>query len=111
MLWIVFTSFRTQPSIFSGGVIPSLDELTLENYQTILSVTDFPRFFYNTFLIAIAVTFVSLVLSILIVADIEVVLRDIDTNIKFHGRLHLQRDSGILIRDLCPMRLFELSCE
>lgn len=65
MLWIVYTSFRTQPSIFTGRVIPTLDELTLENYRTILSVTDFPRFFYNTIVIATTVTVTSLVLSIL----------------------------------------------
>ena len=47
MLWIIYCSFRTQPSIFTGKVIPPLDEFTLENYATILSVTDFPRYFLN----------------------------------------------------------------
>ena len=65
MLWIVYTSFRTQPSIFTGRVLTPLSDLTLENYQTILSVTDFPRFFYNTFVIATTVTLTSLLLSIL----------------------------------------------
>jgi ABC-type glycerol-3-phosphate transport system permease component len=64
MLWIMYTSFRTQPSIFTGQVIPGSGELTLDNYRTILSVTDFPRFFLNTFIIATGVTLVSLVCSI-----------------------------------------------
>jgi len=42
MLWIVYTSFRTQASIFTGQVFSPLNDYTLENYQTILSVTDFP---------------------------------------------------------------------
>lgn len=64
MLWIMYTSFRTQPSIFAGSVLPGPGGLTLENYTTILSVTDFPRFFLNTFVIASGVTAVSLVCSI-----------------------------------------------
>jgi ABC-type glycerol-3-phosphate transport system permease component len=64
MLWIIYTSFRTQPGIFTGRVLPGPGELTLENYTTILSVTDFPRFFLNTFIIASGVTLVSLVCSI-----------------------------------------------
>jgi len=47
MVWIIYTSFRTQASIFSGKVFPPLNEFTLENYATILSVTDFPTYFLN----------------------------------------------------------------
>lgn len=65
MLWIMYTSFRTQPSIFTGDVFSPLSEYTLENYQTILSVTDFPTFFVNSFKIAAVVTLASLVCSIL----------------------------------------------
>ena len=60
MLWIIYTSFRTQASIFTGGVISPLNEYTLENYQTILSVTDFITFFLNSFKIASVVTLLSL---------------------------------------------------
>jgi ABC-type glycerol-3-phosphate transport system permease component len=63
-LWIMYTSFRTQPGIFTGRVLPGPGELTLENYTTILSVTDFPRFFLNTFVIATGVTVLSLICSI-----------------------------------------------
>ena len=65
MLWIVYTSFRTQASIFTGDVISPLNEYTLENYATILSVTDFLTFFLNSFKIASAVTLVSLFCSII----------------------------------------------
>lgn len=65
MLWIIYCSFRTQASIFTGKVIPPLDEFTLENYTTILSVTDFPAYFLNSFKIASAVTLLSLFCSVI----------------------------------------------
>ena len=65
MLWIIYTSFRTQPSIFTGDVISPIGEYTLENYQTILSVTDFPQYFLNSFKIATIVTLLSLLCSII----------------------------------------------
>lgn len=64
MLWIIYTSFRTQASIFTGAVVSPLQDYTLDNYATILSVTDFPQFFYNSFKIAAAVTLVSLLCAI-----------------------------------------------
>jgi ABC-type glycerol-3-phosphate transport system permease component len=64
MLWIIYSSFRTQPSIFTGEIISSVKEYTLENYKTILSVTDFVTYFINSFKIAIAVTLSSLIFSI-----------------------------------------------
>ncbi len=65
VLWIIYTSFRTQASIFTGDVISPLKEYTLENYETILSVADFPAFFWNSFKIALMVTIISLFFSIL----------------------------------------------
>jgi ABC-type glycerol-3-phosphate transport system permease component len=65
MLWIIYTSFRTQASIFTGEVVSSAQEYTLENYATILSVTDFPRYFLNSFKIATTVTLLSLFCSII----------------------------------------------
>jgi len=65
ILWIIYTSFRTQASIFTGTVFPPLEEFTLENYRTILSVTDFPRYFLNSFQIATLVTLLSLLCSII----------------------------------------------
>jgi ABC-type glycerol-3-phosphate transport system permease component len=65
MLWIVYTSFRTQSSIFTEQVISPWDQYTLQNYQTILSVTDFPLYFLNSLEIGLAVTLLSLVISII----------------------------------------------
>ena len=65
MVWIIYTSFRTQASIFSGKVLPPLNEFTLENYATILSVTDFPRYFLNSLVIATIVTMLSLLCSVI----------------------------------------------
>jgi len=65
MLWIIYTSFRTQDSIFTGSIISPFDKYTLENYQTILSVTDFLTFFINSFIIGMAVTVASLFCSII----------------------------------------------
>jgi ABC-type glycerol-3-phosphate transport system permease component len=64
MLWIGYTSFRTQPSIFSGKVVSPLTEYTLQNYRTILSVTDFPQYLWNSIVIGAIVTLVSLFASI-----------------------------------------------
>jgi ABC-type glycerol-3-phosphate transport system permease component len=65
MLWIAYTSFRTQASIFSGNVISPPSEYTLQNYETILAVTDFPQYFWNSIQIGLIVTLFSLVVSII----------------------------------------------
>ena len=64
MVWIIYCSFRTQASIFTGKVMASLNEFTLENYRLILSVTDYPTYFYNSFKIALTVSLLSLVFSV-----------------------------------------------
>jgi ABC-type glycerol-3-phosphate transport system permease component len=64
LIWIIYCSFRTQASIFTGKVIPPLNEFTLENYRLIFSVTDFPTYFINSFKIATAVSLLSLVFSV-----------------------------------------------
>ncbi|MDH7485776.1 MAG: carbohydrate ABC transporter permease [Anaerolineae bacterium] len=65
MLWIFYTSFRTQASIFTGDVISPLKDYTLENFATILLVTDFPTYFRNSLEIALVVTMLSLFCSII----------------------------------------------
>jgi ABC-type glycerol-3-phosphate transport system permease component len=65
MLWIIYTSFRTQASIFTGEIVSALKEYTLENYATVLMVTDFPAYFLNSIQIALSVTALSLVCAIL----------------------------------------------
>ena len=64
LLWIIYCSFRTQASIFTGKVFASLHEFTLENYTTILSVTDYPTYFMNSFKIATMVSLLALICSI-----------------------------------------------
>jgi ABC-type glycerol-3-phosphate transport system permease component len=64
MVWIIYCSFRTQASIFTGKVIPALNEFTLENYQTILAVTDYPAYFLNSLKIATSVSLLALVFSV-----------------------------------------------
>jgi len=64
MAWIIYCSFRTQASIFTGKVIPPLNEFTLENYRLIFSVTDYPMYFLNSFKIATTVSLLSIVFSI-----------------------------------------------
>jgi ABC-type glycerol-3-phosphate transport system permease component len=64
LVWIIYCSFRTQASIFTGKVIASLHEFTLENYKTILAVTDYPTYFMNSFKIATLVSLLALVCSI-----------------------------------------------
>ena len=64
MVWIIYCSFRTQASIFTGKFFASLQEFTLENYKTILSVTDYPTYFMNSFKIATVVSLLALICSI-----------------------------------------------
>lgn len=65
LVWITYCSFRTQASIFGGNIIAPLKDYTLENYRTILSVTDFPTYFLNSFKIALVVALLSLACSII----------------------------------------------
>ena len=65
MLWIAYSSFRERDAIFSEEFLTPLREFTLENYKTILSVTDFPLYFFNSFKIAFFVTCVSLLFSVI----------------------------------------------
>ena len=65
MLWIVYTSFRVESSIFGESVLSPANEYTLQNYETVLSVTNFPRYFLNSLEIGLTVTALSLFVSII----------------------------------------------
>ncbi len=65
MLWIAYTSFRVESSIFNEGVLSPANQYTLQNYQTVLSVTDFPLYFFNSLKIGVTVTALSLFVSII----------------------------------------------
>ncbi|HUX50849.1 MAG TPA: carbohydrate ABC transporter permease [Spirochaetia bacterium] len=65
MLWITYSSFRTPDAIFSAKLGTPLNEFTVDNYKTILSVTDFPIYFWNSLRIGLVVTAGAMILSIL----------------------------------------------
>src|SRR5450759_3733749 len=65
MLWIAYTSFRVESSIFGESVLSPANEYTLQNYETVLSVTNFPRYFLNSLEIGLTVTALSLFVSII----------------------------------------------
>jgi ABC-type glycerol-3-phosphate transport system permease component len=64
MLWITYTSFRSTDAIFGGRVGTPLRQFTAENYRTVLSVTDFPVYFWNSLRIGVLVTPLAMGLSI-----------------------------------------------
>jgi ABC-type glycerol-3-phosphate transport system permease component len=64
ILWITYTSFRTTDAIFSGKVLTPARQFTLNNYAIVLSVTDFPIYFWNSIRIGFVVTLLSMVISI-----------------------------------------------
>jgi multiple sugar transport system permease protein len=64
ILWMTYTSFRTTDAIFSGKVLTPARQFTLKNYEIVLSVTDFPIYFWNSIRIGFAVTLLSMVISI-----------------------------------------------
>ncbi len=65
MLWIVYSSFRNTDAIFSGRVLTPRGGFTLENYRIILSVTDFPVYFWNSIRIGLLVTLFAMIISVL----------------------------------------------
>lgn len=64
MLWITYSSFRMPDAIFSGKILTPSNQFTLDNYRTILSVTDFPIYFWNSIRIGLLVTAAGMLLSI-----------------------------------------------
>ncbi|HUT66103.1 MAG TPA: carbohydrate ABC transporter permease [Spirochaetota bacterium] len=65
LLWIIYSSVRGPEAIFSGKMKTPLKSFTLESYKTLLMVTDFPRYFVNSFKIALFVTVLTMIFSIL----------------------------------------------
>jgi len=64
MLWVTYSSFRSTDAIFSGKIRTPVSQFTLSNYATVLSVTDFPKYFWNSLRIGLLVTVLSMALSI-----------------------------------------------
>jgi len=65
MLWITYSSFRSQGAILSGSIVSSAKEYTFDNYKLVLSIADFPIYFWNSLRIGLMVTAAAMVLSIL----------------------------------------------
>jgi ABC-type glycerol-3-phosphate transport system permease component len=65
MLWIAYTSFRVESAIFTDRVLSPANQYTLQNYRTVLAVTDFPLYFSNSVKIGLLVTTLSLIVSII----------------------------------------------
>ncbi len=65
ILWIIYSSFRNTDAIFSGRILTPPGGFTLENYRIILSVTDFPVYFWNSLRIGLVVTALAMAISIL----------------------------------------------
>ncbi|GAK59573.1 binding-protein-dependent transport systems inner membrane component [Candidatus Vecturithrix granuli] len=63
MIWIIYSSFRTQDAIFSGRILSALNEFTLENYRKILAVSAFSKTIMNSFKIATGVTLITMLLA------------------------------------------------
>lgn len=63
MIWIIYSSFRTQDAIFSGRIFSTLNEFTLENYRKILAVSAFSKTIMNSFKIAAGVTLITMLLA------------------------------------------------
>ncbi|MGM0603041.1 MAG: carbohydrate ABC transporter permease [Bacillota bacterium] len=53
-IWMVSTSFKQPWNVFSLSIIP--DQPTFNNYARLLSASNFPRWFLNSFVVAFAVT-------------------------------------------------------
>ena len=65
ILWMTYTSFRSTDAIFSGKVFTPPRQFTLQNYETVLSVTDFPIYFWNSIRIGAAVTALAMAISVI----------------------------------------------
>ncbi|MEH7827669.1 carbohydrate ABC transporter permease [Gemmobacter denitrificans] len=64
VLWMILTSFKTETS--AVAVPPQLftADWTLENYAEVWSRSDYPRFFWNSVVIAVGSTLLGLVIAI-----------------------------------------------
>ena len=54
LLWMLLTSLRPRNTVFSGGFLPSLDEITFDAYRQAWTGLDFPHHFLITLLVTVA---------------------------------------------------------
>lgn len=65
VLWVVASSFSSEPGYISSSFFPSAENLTFNNYVKLFTQTEFPTWLLNTFIISIcntiATTFFTLI--------------------------------------------------
>ncbi|MGL6211631.1 MAG: carbohydrate ABC transporter permease [Paracoccaceae bacterium] len=64
VLWMVLTSFKTEPSAVAIPPQILTAEWTLENYAEVWGRSDYPRFFWNSVVIAVGSTLLGLAIAI-----------------------------------------------
>ncbi|WP_229125494.1 carbohydrate ABC transporter permease [Halapricum desulfuricans] len=65
VIYMALVSFTSQDFLFSSDLIPSLGDLTLANYETVLSRGDFRTYFVNSMIVATSTTLLVLTVGIL----------------------------------------------
>ncbi|MCU4718529.1 carbohydrate ABC transporter permease [Halapricum hydrolyticum] len=65
VVYMVLASFTSQSFLFSPELVPALGDLTLANYETVLSRGDFRTYFYNSMIVATSTTLLVLTVGIL----------------------------------------------
>jgi sorbitol/mannitol transport system permease protein len=64
VLWMILTSFKTESSAVASPPVLFTAEWTLENYVEVWARSDYPRFFWNSVVIAVGSTLLGLVVAI-----------------------------------------------
>lgn len=76
--WMINTSFRAPSTIYSSvEFFPSV--FTLENFSTLLELTDYPTWFLNSVIVALGTVAITVVLSVLIAYAV--------TRLQFRGKM------------------------
>lgn len=76
--WMVVSSLRDEVSLYrSTSLLPG--PVTLENYDLLLELTDFPTWFMNSVVVALGTVLVTIVFSVLIAYSV--------TRLRFRGKL------------------------
>lgn len=65
VVYMVLVSFTSQEFLFSSDLLPSIGDLTLYNYETVLSRGDFRTYFKNSMIVATATTLLVLTVGVL----------------------------------------------
>jgi sorbitol/mannitol transport system permease protein len=64
VLWMILTSFKTEVSAVASPPVLFTADWTLENYADVWARSDYPRFFWNSVVLAVGSTVLGLVIAI-----------------------------------------------